>query len=127
MDVMKMPEAGRYKWIIACWEDISGICEARALAKDNARGIALFFKEEIIYRYGTVLEVVTDNGPSLAGEFAKLAKEFGIKQIKISPYNSPANGIVERGHFTICEALVKACDGDLSKWPRYLQAAVFAD
>lgn len=127
LDVMKMPEAGRYKWIVACREDISGICEARALAKDNARGIALFFKEEIIYRYGTVLEVVTDNGPSLAGEFAKLAKEFGIKQIKISPYNSPANGIVERGHFTIREALVKACDGDLSKWPRYLQAAVFAD
>src|ERR1700679_3305670 len=75
----------------------------------------------------TFPEVVTDNGPSLAGEFAKLAKEFNVKQIKISPYNSTANGIVERGHFNIREILSKACDGDLSQWPKYLQAAVFAD
>ena len=61
------------------------------------------------------------------GEFAKLAKIFNIKQIKISPYNSPANGVVERGHFNIREALVKACNGNLQKWPQYLQAAIFAD
>jgi len=127
LDVMKMPEAGGKKWIVMCREDIAGVCEGRALAKDNARSIAVFFKEQILYRYGAVAEVVTDNGPSLRGEFEKLAKEFGIKQIKISPYNSQANGVVERGHYTIREALVKACKGDLSKWPQYLQAAIFAD
>jgi hypothetical protein len=127
LDVMKMPEAGGKKWIVICKEDISGVCEGRALAKDNARNIAQFFKEQILYRYGIVLEVVTDNGPSLAGEFAKLAKEFNLKQIKISPYNSSANGVVERGHFNIREGLVKACKGDISKWPQYLQAAIFAD
>ena len=127
LDVMKMPEAGGKKWIVVCKEDISGVCEGRALAKDNARNIAQFFKEQILYRYGAIPEVVTDNGPSLAGEFAKLAKEFNIRQIKISPYNSSANGVVERGHFNIREGLVKACQGDISKWPQYLQAAIFAD
>ena len=127
LDIMKMPEAEGKKWIVVCREDIAGVCEGKALAKDNARSIAVFFKEQILYRYGAVPEVVTDNGPSLAGEFAKLAKEFGVKQIKISPYNSQANGVVERGHYNIREALVKACKGDLSKWPRYLQAAIFAD
>jgi len=127
LDIMKMPEAGGKKWIVMCREDISGVCEGRGLAKDNACSIAVFFKEQIIYQYGAVGEVVTDNGPSLRGEFEKLAKECGIKQIKISPYNSQANGVVERGHYTIREALVKACKGDLSKWSQYLQAAVFAD
>ena len=127
LDIMKMPEAGGKKWIVACREDLSGVCEAKALAKDNARSIAQFFKEQILYRYGAIPEVVTDNGPSLAGEFAKLAKEFNVKQIRISPYNSTANGVVERGHFNIREILTKACDGDLSQWPKYLQAAVFAD
>jgi hypothetical protein len=124
---MKMPEAGGKKWIVVCREDISGVCEAQALAKDNARNIALFFREQILYRYGAIPEVVTDNGPSLAGEFAKLAKEFNVKQIRISPYNSTANGVVERAHYNIREILAKACHGDMSHWPRYLQAAVFAD
>ena len=127
LDVMKMPEAQGKKWIVVCREDVAGVCEAQALAKDNARSIAIFFREQILYRYGAIPEVVTDNGPSLAGEFAKLAKEFNVKQIKISPYNSSANGIVERAHFNIREILVKACDGDMSQWPKYLQAAVFAD
>ena len=127
LDVMKMPEAEGKKWIVVCREDISGVSEARALTKDNARSIALFFKEQILFRYGAIPEVVTDNGPSLMGEFAKLAQEFHVNQIKISPYNSTANGIVERGHFNIREALVKVCKGDMSKWPRYLQAAIFAD
>ena len=98
-------------------EDISGVCEGRALAKDSAQSIALFFKEQILYHYGAISEVVTDNGPSLVGEFAKLAQEFNVKQIKISPYNSPANGVVEQGHYNIREALVKACNRDLSTWP----------
>ena len=54
-------------------------------------------------------------------------KRYGIPQIRISPYNSQANGVVERGHFTIREALVKACEGDLTKWPKLLPHAVFAD
>jgi len=124
---MKMPEAGGKKWIVVCKEDISGVCKGRALSKDNARSIAQSFKEQILYCYGAIPEVVTDNGPSLAGEFAKLAKEFNVKQIKISPYNSSANRVVERGHFNIREGLVKACKGDISKWPQYLQAAIFAD
>ena len=127
LDLMKMPEAQGKKWIVVCREDVAGVCEAQALAKDNTRSIAIFFRDQILYRYGAIPEVVTDNGPSLAGEFAKLAKEFNVKHIKISPYNSQANGIVERAHFNIREILVKACDGDISKWPRYLQAAVFAD
>ncbi|KAF8574764.1 hypothetical protein K439DRAFT_1371611, partial [Ramaria rubella] len=30
---------------------------------------------------------------------------YGIPQIHISPYNSQANGVVERGHFIIREAV----------------------
>ena len=72
LDVMKMPESQGKNWIVACRDDLSGTTEARAIASDNAKTIAKFFKEQIIYRYGTVEEVVTDNGPSLMGEFAQI-------------------------------------------------------
>ena len=127
LDVMNMPPARGKKWLVACRDDLSGITECEAIAHDKAKVIAQFFLKRIILRYGIVQEVVTDNGPSFGKEFAKLMKQYGIYHIKISPYNSQANGVVERGHFNIREAIVKLCDGDLNKWPLMVPAAVYAD
>ena len=101
LDVMKMPEGQGKHWIVACRDDLSGTTEARAITSDNAKTLAKFFKEQIIYCYGTVEEVVTDNSPSLMGEFALIVQKFNIHHIKISAYNSQANGVVERGHFNL--------------------------
>ena len=127
LDVMKMPEARGKNWIVACRDDLSSVSEGRALASDNAKALASFFLEQVIFRYGTVGEVVTDNGPSLAGEFARMVNQHNIHQIKISPYNSQANGVVERGHYTIREALVKMCGDNIGNWPTLLPAALYAD
>jgi hypothetical protein len=127
VDVMKMPSAYGKNWIVLCRDDASGVTEGRALPRDSSKQLAAFFKEQILYRYGAIREVVTDNGPSLHGAFERLAKEFNVNQIKISPYNPQANGVVERAHFVIREALMRLCKGDPSSWPRYLQAAIFAD
>ena len=53
--------------------------------------------------------------------------KMGVPQVRISPYNKHANGVVERGHFTMREALVKACRGKLNQWPDLLYETVFAD
>lgn len=127
LDIMKMPEAQGKGWIVACKCDLSGTTEARALGSVTGRALASFFIEQIIFRYGTVGELVTDNGSALEGEFMKRVSKYNIHRIKISPYNSQANGVVERGHFIIREALVKMCGKNISKWPSLLQAAVFAD
>ena len=127
LDVMKMPLARGKQWLIGCRDDLSGITECKAIAHDRAKVIARFFLKRIILRYGIVQEVVTDNGPSFGKEFAQLLKLYGIRHIKISPYNSQANGVVERGHFNIREALVKLCEGDLSQWPLMVPAACYAD
>jgi len=95
LDVMKMPEGQGKNWIVACRDDLLGTTRARAIVSDNAKTLAKFFKEQIIYQYGTVDEIVTDNGPSLMGEFAQIVQRYNIRHIKISPYNSQANGVVE--------------------------------
>ena len=127
LDVMKMPKARGKQWIVACRDDLSGITECKAIAKDRAKTIAKFFLNRIILRYGLVQEVVTDNGPSFKKDFRRLLKNYGITQIKISPYNSQANGVVERGHYNIREALVKLCKDDISQWPLMVSAACYAD
>src|ERR1700733_2117829 len=92
-----------------------------------AKAIAKNFYHQVILRYGNVIDVVTDNGPSFQKDFKHLLKTYGIKQITISPYNSQANGVVERGHYNIREALVKLCKDDISQWPSMVPAACFTD
>ena len=41
---------------------------------------------------------MTDNGTAYVAALEWLAKRYGIRHIRISAYNSRANGIVERQH-----------------------------
>ena len=127
LDVMNMPPARGKRWLVGCRDDLSGVTECKALARDTGKAICKFFLKRIILRYGMVQEVVTDNGPSFGQEFSRLLAQYGIRHIKISPYNSQANGVVERGHYNIREALIKLSNGNLSQWPLMVPAAVYAD
>jgi transposase InsO family protein len=127
IDIMMMPKSKGYRYIIAARDDLSRAAEGRALKKANAKSIAKFFWEQIYCRYGAVIQVVTDNGPEVKGAFSHLLKRLRIPQVRISPYNSKANGVVERGHFTIREAIVKACQGNIDLWPTKVAMAFFAD
>jgi hypothetical protein len=39
------------------------------------------------------------------------------RHIRIPAFNSQADGIVKQQHLMIRESIVKACEGNISKWP----------
>ena len=127
VDVMYMPKSGNYRYIVAARDDLSRVSEGRALRNNNAESLARFFWEQVICHYGHVGQVVTDNGPEVQSAFAKLLQRYGIPQVRISAYNSRANGVVERGHYIIREAIVKSCQGKIKDWPNKVPLAFFAD
>jgi len=127
VDVMNMPIAGGFKFIVAARDDLSLAAEGRALRSSNASTLASFFWEQIFCRYGAVKQVVTDNGPEVEGAFKELLRRYRIPQTQISPYNKQANGVVERGHFTIRESLMKSCGDKPGSWPLHVPLAFFAD
>lgn len=131
IDVMYMPASEGFHYIVAAKDDLTGITEARAIRKINSATLAKFFRECIYYRYGAVGQVTTDNGSEVKGAFEILVRRLGIPQVRISPYNKHANGVVERGHYILREAIVKSCskdsEGRALKWNRQVDAAVFAD
>jgi hypothetical protein len=56
-----------------------------------------------------------------------LADRYGIEHIRISAYNSRANGIIEQQHRTIRDSIVKVCEGDISHWPMVTPYVFWAD
>jgi hypothetical protein len=77
--------------------------------------ISVFIFEEFLCRWGVPEEIVTDNGPASVEALNWLAEQYGIHHICILPYNSQANGIVERHHLEVREAIMKVCDGEERK------------
>jgi hypothetical protein len=72
----------------------------------------LFILEDIICRWGCPVEFVTDNAPQFLAAVAYLESKYGIKGIRVSPYNSQGNGKIENGHFPLCQSLYKATGGN---------------
>ena len=127
VDVMEMTESHQgFKYIVCARDDLSRASEGRALKKNNSISLMRFFWEQIYCRYGAIAEVVTDNGPEVKGTFAELLRRLDIPQVKISPYNKQANGVVERGHFIIREAIMKSVT-HRKNWPEKVPLAFFAD
>ena len=127
IDTMYMPHAGGYRYIVQARCSLTAWPEWRALRVETGCTLGSFIFEEILCRWGAVGEIVTDNGSAYIAALDWLADRYGIRHIRISPYNSQANGVVERQHRTVRDSIFKACDGDDARWPSVAPFVFWAD
>lgn len=127
MDTMHMTPSGGYKYIVQGRCSLTHWPEWEMLRSETAKSIGQFILNNIIYRWGTILEIVTDNGGPFVKAMDYLKAKYNIKHVRISGYNSKANGIVERSHFDVRQALFKSCDGDQSKWSSSAYSVFWAE
>nr|GAT46241.1 DNA/RNA polymerase [Mycena chlorophos] len=127
IDIMLIPKSGSLTRIVAARDDLTGTCEAMAIEDASATTLARFFWTQIYCRYGCPRRVITDNGPEVKAGFEELMKRLRIPHVRVSGYNKHANGVVERGHYTLREAIVCSCGGKIERWPEQLPLALFAD
>ena len=126
LDTKHMPKSGGCNYILQARCALSGYPEVRAIADENAHAITKFVKECIISRYGPCVHIVTDNGAPYVKALQDLKAEWPtITHIRITPYNSPANGIVERAHRTLQESLFKLTEK--REWKKHLNTVVMAE
>lgn len=127
MDTMRMPRAQNYTYLVQARCSLSAYPEWRPMRSENAKGVAAFIFEEILCRWGALEEIVTDNGTPFVAALEVLREKYHICHIRISPYNSRANGIVERQHFPVREAAIKAANGNESQWPNVHHSVLWAE
>jgi hypothetical protein len=124
---MYMPHTSGYHYIVQARCSLSSYPEHRKLHKENGSMIDAFIFKEILYHWGALEEIVTDNGLAFVEALNWLTEQYGIHHICISPYNSQADGIVERRHLDVREAIMTVCDGEERKWPTAMHAIFWAE
>jgi transposase InsO family protein len=124
---MKMPKAGGFEYLVQARCALTSYPEWHMLRKENTRTLCAFIFEELLCRWGPITEIVTDNAPAYKVAVDELARKYGIHPIHISPYNSQANGIVERRHHDVREAIIKTCEGDKMRWSQVVHSVFWAE
>jgi hypothetical protein len=127
MDTVHMPTSGGYKYIVDLRDDLSGWLEAKMLVKATSKNVAKFLFEDVMCRFGCVLQLTTDNGGEFDGIVQVLADEYNVPIARASPYHPEANGMIERSHRTWIGSLFIACKGNPSNWSKYFHACMWAD
>ena len=127
MDTLHLLKSGGFKYLVQGHCLLTHYPKYHILHTKTAKTISDWIFEDIFCWWGALCEIVTDNGPAFVKALDYLGKCYHICHIWISGYNSRVNGIVERTHFNIHQALFKACDGDQSKWHSVITSVMWAD
>jgi hypothetical protein len=126
-DTMHLPKSNGYKYLVQGRCSLCHYVEFRKLRAETAVTLGDWIFEDILCRWGAISEIVSDNGPPFVKALQYLEKKYHIRHIRISGYNSRANGLVERSHFDVRQALFKAVDGVQSQWSKAAYSVFWAD
>jgi hypothetical protein len=127
IDTMFMPKAGGFGYVVHARCSVSSYPEARMLCSENHKTLTDFIFQDILCRWGAIQMIVTNNGKPFIVALNSLAKQYGINHIRISGYNTQANGLVKRNHWDLRQALYKIADSVESKSHQGFYAALWAE
>lgn len=102
-----LPSSNGHSYCLTCIDRFSCWTEAIPLSNITAETIASAFYSGWICRFGTPLQIVTDQGRQFESSlFQSLSILMGCKRVRSSPYNPKCNGKIERWHRTLKAAIM---------------------
>ncbi|TFY78454.1 hypothetical protein EWM64_g5561 [Hericium alpestre] len=116
MDTMHLPKSNNMQYLVQGRCSVSHFPEWHMLCKERSEHIMDWIYQDILCRWGMLTEIVSDNSGPFVKALTQLEMKYHIRHIRISGYNSRANGIAEHAHFDVCQALIKAADGVEKNW-----------
>ena len=90
--------------------------EFRMLRKEMVQALSNWIFQDVLCQWGTLTKIVSDNGKPFITALTHLEHKYHVKHIRISSYNSCANGIVKWSHFNIWQTLFKVADREQNCW-----------
>ena len=127
----KTPQGNKQLLALTMIDPATGWFEVKDIKNKSAEKVMEAFDNEWLARYPRPAEIGFDNGTEYKGVFKELCANYGMKPKLSTTYNPQSNGIVERVHLVLKDALRTAeVDGkeldQVDPWAPYLSAAAFA-
>ena len=127
VDSMYLPVSGGYRIVVQARCSVCHFPEWRMLRRETDKTIGDWIYQDLLCRWGALVEIVTDNGAPFVKALRYLEKKYKVHHICISGYNSRANGIIERPHFDVRQALFKAADGNETRWSQVAHSVFWSE
>ncbi|MCO5614183.1 hypothetical protein L7F22_068464 [Adiantum nelumboides] len=101
--------------------------EAQSVTRVNEKTVSRFVYTYICCRFGTPLEIVSDNGPGFRkGLLTEVCEELHILHRHSTPYYPQSNGLVEKANGIIAEIIRKMVKNRTKLWDDFLDGALWA-
>ena len=107
MDLVTLPRSNGFKYLLTAVDRFTRWPIAIPLVDISAQSVAEAFAYGWISHFGIPSTITTDRGSQFSSAtFQQLTKIWGIKVMMTTPYHPEANGLVERLHRRLKEALI---------------------
>ncbi|MCO5602481.1 hypothetical protein L7F22_056613 [Adiantum nelumboides] len=101
--------------------------EVQSVAKVNEKAVSKFVYTHICCRFGTPLEIVSNNGPGFRrGLLTEVCEELKISHRHSTPYYPQSNGLVEKTKGIIVGIIRKMVEIKPKRWDNFLDGAIWA-
>ncbi|KAL0288521.1 UNVERIFIED_CONTAM: hypothetical protein Sangu_2654300 [Sesamum angustifolium] len=119
--------SGGHLYIQAATDYFSKWAEVVPFKEVKKENVAHFIHTHIIYRFGVLRYIITDNGkPFYNSLIDKLCQKFGFKQIYFSMYYAAVNGLAEAFDKTLWKLLKKVVAKSKHDWHERIGEALCA-
>ena len=119
LNVIYMPIDERFKYLALIRDDLTWWPEGEPMQKNDSRTMKKFVRKWI-FRFGILKRVVCDRWLQNQKEMQEVLDQFGVLAVSIATYHLQSNGLIERGHQQIVDALAKL----RKKWVRNLDSVL---
>ena len=117
MDIVTLPLSNGFKYLLTAVDRFTRWPIAVPMSDMTAESVVDAFSHGWVQTFGCPSTITTDRGAQFSSDiFKKLAKTWGIKLIMTTPYHPEANGLVERLHRRLKEALIALGAESPSEW-----------
>ncbi|MCO5609031.1 hypothetical protein L7F22_063252 [Adiantum nelumboides] len=101
--------------------------EAQSVTKVNEKTVSKFFYTHICCRFGTPLEIVSDNGPGFRkGLLTEVCEKLKISHRHSTPYYPQSNGLLKKANGIIASIIRKMVESKPKRWDNFLNGAIWA-
>lgn len=120
------PSSSGNKYFLVLTDLFSKFVITKAVPDNTSITAASFLLNDVFLRYGTPLELISDNGVHFCSSlFDTLLRFTQCCHVKVTPYNPRANGQCERHNATLLPNLLALSNASRSDWDAKLLATTF--